>query len=388
MPGTAGGGHSVHIGGGSHGGSFGGSHSSHTGVHSTHISRSAGSAGRNAGMFPMTTGNMGGRGARGSATGKGCFTGVGALVAIPAFIMIAIIFVAVIGNIVGRNDDALQRGIVFYSDGVEKLSPDMCEPLETCVSDEIGLLTVTDTAQIEDAIDAFYKKTGVQPYLMVTDGVNGDINPDYDTANAYLTDAYIELFGSDEGHLLFLICLDGDEAYINYIPGLYAEAVTDDAVCEAVVTKIENALYYGEKSDIPAAVCAALSETAEEYFGEDGVDRGTEEVVDLVTENLNDPFDIEEGVFAIFMLFFPLMGFVGLLIVLRIVKKNKNATPYGKNTAYRPVNRPNVNGANTQNKSQHNNYGFNGPVTCPHCGAFDYPRENGVCKYCDMPVRK
>ena len=399
MPGTAGGGHSVHVGGG-HVSVGGGSHVSVNSINHTnninHVNRTVGSSGCNAGMLPLTTGNTGGRGARGNASGKGCLTGVGALFAIPAFIVIAIIFVAVIGSIVGRNDDALQRGIVFYSDGVEKLSPDMCEPLETCVSDEIGLLTAEDAAQIEDAIDAFYKKTGVQPYLMVTDGVNGDINPDYDTANAYLTDAYIELFGSDEGHLLFLICLDGDEAYINYIPGLCAEAVTDGAVCEAVMAKIENALAYGDKSDIPAAFCAALSETAEEYFGGDGVDRGTEEVVELVSENIDDAFGIEDGIFAISMLFFPLMGFVGVLIVLRIIKKNKNATPAGTNTAYRPVNRTNtpasgsyrVNTQNTYNKSQHNNYGFDGPVTCPHCGAFDYPRENGVCKYCDMPVRR
>ncbi len=388
MPGTAGGGHSVHIGGGSHGGSFGGSHSSHTGVHSTHISRSAGSAGRNAGMFPMTTGNMGGRGARGSTTGKGCFTGVIALFIIPVVMLAAIIFSDVIGSFTDRNGNAGQRGVTVVSNEVTTLSPELCVPLETCVSDEIGLLTVTDTAQIEEAIDAFYKKTGVQPYLLITDGVNGEMDPDYDTVHAYLTDAYIELFGSDEGHLLFLMCLEGENCYLNYIPGIDAETVTDAAVCDAVLTKLENALYYGAQSDIPAAVSAAFSETAEEYFGGDGVDRGTEEVVELVSENIDDAFGIEDGIFAISMLFFPLMGFVGLLIVLRIVKKNKNATPYGKNTAYRPVNRSNVNGANTQNKSQHNNYGFNGPVTCPHCGAFDYPRENGVCKYCDMPVRK
>lgn len=49
----------------------------------------------------------------------------------------------------------------------------------------------------------FYKETGVQPYLYITDNINGSNNPTDAEVEAFLEELYDELF-SDEAHLLVL----------------------------------------------------------------------------------------------------------------------------------------------------------------------------------------
>lgn len=82
------------------------------------------------------------------------------------------------------------------------------EPLEASAvittdyyHDELGW--IRSATKLEDGMKSFFQETGVQPFLYITDTVNGTHYPTADDMDTYandLYDAYIE----DEGHILVL----------------------------------------------------------------------------------------------------------------------------------------------------------------------------------------
>lgn len=95
---------------------------------------------------------------------------------------------------------------------------------------------ITSTSRLERGLRAFYEKTGVQPYLYVTQDINGDTNPSNTEMDAFCEQLYDELF-EDEGHIL-VVSYD----YIGYwyFVGHSAETVFDTEAQDIFETYIDH----------------------------------------------------------------------------------------------------------------------------------------------------
>jgi len=87
---------------------------------------------------------------------------------------------------------------------------------------------ISSKAKVTAGMKTFYKKTGVQPYLIITNEVNGKGSTLTDAeAETYLEEKYDSLF-DDEGHLIFLFMEYADSAYKEYLyVGNKASSVID-----------------------------------------------------------------------------------------------------------------------------------------------------------------
>ena len=107
-----------------------------------------------------------------------------------------------------------------YDGTVEKLS----EPFR----DDLNWIDSEMAEDIESGAEYFYKRTGVYPYIIISDKVGTYVpKPDYLMTDAdyekeeiilddYLENQYKELFGSNPGYFIFLFCeytSDGDWIY-------------------------------------------------------------------------------------------------------------------------------------------------------------------------------
>ena len=90
----------------------------------------------------------------------------------------------------------------------------------------------------------FYEKTGVQPYLYITDTVNGSHSPTSEELDAYARSLYDELF-TDEAHLLFVF-FEYDGSYMDrYVCGTQAKAVIDREAADILLDYVDR--YYYER---------------------------------------------------------------------------------------------------------------------------------------------
>ncbi len=104
-----------------------------------------------------------------------------------------------------------------------------------------GLGWIKNSAGLKRGMEYFYRKTGAQPYLLLTDRVNGSVNPTYDDFAAFAEASYARLF-RDQGHVLLIIF--ANEAYpYNYYGfcqrGSAAEAVMDDEAVDILLDYTE-----------------------------------------------------------------------------------------------------------------------------------------------------
>ena len=85
---------------------------------------------------------------------------------------------------------------------------------------------------LQSGMRHFYEKTGVQPYLYVTQTIDGDPDPDDATLEAYAQKLYSELF-TDSGHFLLVVYDPGDDGFLYYfIPGNASKTVLDGEALE------------------------------------------------------------------------------------------------------------------------------------------------------------
>lgn len=116
-------------------------------------------------------------------------------------------------------------------------------------TDELGWIYTP--ADLEEGMEAFYDETGVQPYLYLSDGVDGDPWPDTATLEGYADQLYDQLF-TDEGHLLLVYLDNGQSWRAAYTTGSQARAVFDEEAASILRDYLDQ--YY--TSDL----------TDEEYF--------------------------------------------------------------------------------------------------------------------------
>lgn len=102
-------------------------------------------------------------------------------------------------------------------------------------------------SDLESGMKYFYKKTNVQPYLYITDTVNGTNNPSESDFQEYGEKLYSELF-QDEAHLL-LIFHEYDGVYSTwYVCGAQAKIVIDTEAADILLDYIDS-YYYSSMSE-------------------------------------------------------------------------------------------------------------------------------------------
>ena len=124
------------------------------------------------------------------------------------------------------------------------------EPLEASAvittdyyHDELGW--IRSATKLEDGMKSFFQETGVQPFLYITDTVNGTHYPTADDMDTYantLYDTYIE----DEGHILVLFFeYEGNPGVYNtwYVCGNQAKTVMDQEACDILLDYIDSYYY-------------------------------------------------------------------------------------------------------------------------------------------------
>ena len=123
-------------------------------------------------------------------------------------IIVAMLFIFMI-TIKGIN----KSNISVSTTNREPLGTEACVESDYWFEDHVDW--ISSDAKMTKGLKEFYKKTGVQPYVIITDNVNGKGESLSDSeAEEYLKETYDALF-HDEGHLIFL--------FLEYESGIYKE---------------------------------------------------------------------------------------------------------------------------------------------------------------------
>jgi hypothetical protein len=178
------------------------------------------------------------------------------------------------------------------------------EPLPAGSVNETGYYTdelgwIKSKTQLQEGLKYFYKKTGVQPYLYITDTVNGLHYPTESELDNFALGLYDKLF-TDEAHLLFVFYEYEGQYMDRYVCGTQAKAVIDDEAADILLDYVDR--YYYDKS---------LSE--DEFFS-----KSFSDAADRIMEVTRSPW------ISVLVIF----GITAVLIVLftwwRSTKKQKN----------------------------------------------------------------
>lgn len=95
----------------------------------------------------------------------------------------------------------------------------------------------------------FYQKTGVQPYLYLTDNINGSTTPSMAELETFANDLYDKLF-TDEAHLLLVFFEHDPSAYMDYyVTGTQAKTVIDTEAGDVLLDYIDKYYYSDNLTD-------------------------------------------------------------------------------------------------------------------------------------------
>lgn len=154
-------------------------------------------------------------------------------------IVLAII-VIVAGLIAARPN--IQQSTVERS----KLDSSLCTKVDTWYQDDINW--IHDEKTLLKGLKMFYDKTGVQPYLWITDNINGKAKPNTSDFETALKSKYSELF-KDEGHVIVCFMESSPSVYATYYwAGSAAKGVIDDEAGEILLDVIDSK-YTSDLSD-------------------------------------------------------------------------------------------------------------------------------------------
>lgn len=154
-------------------------------------------------------------------------------------IVLAII-VIVAGLIAARPN--IQQSTIERS----KLDSSLCTRVDTWYQDDINW--IHDEKTLLKGLKTFYDKTGVQPYLWITDNINGKAKPNTSDFETALKSKYSELF-KDEGHVIVCFMESSPSVYATYYwAGSDAKGVIDDEAGEILLDVIDSK-YTSDLSD-------------------------------------------------------------------------------------------------------------------------------------------
>lgn len=154
--------------------------------------------------------------------------------------IILAIIVIVAGLITARPN--IQQSTVERS----KLDSSLCTKVDTWYQDDINW--IHDEKTLLKGLKTFYDKTGVQPYLWITDNINGKAKPNTSDFETALKSKYSELF-KDEGHVIVCFMESSPSVYATYYwAGSAAKGVIDDEAGEILLDVIDSK-YTSDLSD-------------------------------------------------------------------------------------------------------------------------------------------
>ncbi|MCL2350987.1 MAG: hypothetical protein FWC55_00490 [Firmicutes bacterium] len=198
---------------------------------------------------PMFPGGGGFRRGFYGGGGGGC-GGVGCTVIFIAAIVLIFVAVLLFSFSGGVSVGSSSGGSEVTSSTIKR------EPLPKGAVTETGWYTdelnwIQNPVTLEAGMKNFYAKTGVQPYLYITDTVNGNTDPT--SANwksdmeAFANQEYDLLF-RDEAHLLVIFWENNDNYATGYLAGTQAKAVIDDEAANILLDYIDR-YYYGSMTE-------------------------------------------------------------------------------------------------------------------------------------------
>jgi len=167
---------------------------------------------------------------------------VGCLTQILTMFLILVIFAVVISMIASAGGGSITPSTISR------------EPLEAgsvittdYYTDELGW--IRSGTQLKRGMKTFFKETGVQPYLYITDTVNGKHQPTAGDMEEYAAQLYDDLF-QDEGHFLLLFHeYDSSGDYsMWYTAGAQAKIVMDQEACDILMDYVDK-YYYSDLSE-------------------------------------------------------------------------------------------------------------------------------------------
>ena len=113
-------------------------------------------------------------------------------------------------------------------------------------TDKIGW--INNETKLLSGLKHFYKETGVQPYLYLTDTINGSHSPTESELESFADGLYDELF-TDEAHLL-VVFFEYNDRYMDwYIAGTQAKSVIDREAADILLDYIDRYYYEDNLSD-------------------------------------------------------------------------------------------------------------------------------------------
>ncbi len=173
--------------------------------------------------------------------GSGCGGCSGCSFVALGIIVVAVIIVIVIVSTQGApNIQTVSKNEITRSTIVRKPLPDGSVKETAYFTDELGW--ITNQNQLLEGMKHFYKKTGVQPYLYITDTINGSHFPSEEQLNAFTHELYERLF-TDEAHLL-LVFFEYEERYMDrYVAGVQAKTVIDEEAADILLDYIDRYYY-------------------------------------------------------------------------------------------------------------------------------------------------
>ncbi|HAZ06557.1 TPM domain-containing protein [Acetobacterium wieringae] len=112
--------------------------------------------------------------------------------------------------------------------------------------DELGW--IKNQTKMEEGLKYFYQKTGVQPYVVIIDNINGSYHPTESELDSYANALYDQLF-TDEAHLLFVFYEYNDFYMDRYVAGTQAKTVIDREAADILLDYIDRNYYDSNLTD-------------------------------------------------------------------------------------------------------------------------------------------
>ena len=121
----------------------------------------------------------------------------------------------------------------------EKLGSEAAISSSYVIGDELGWISNSRT--VTEGMDYFYEKTGVRPYLLICDNLDGRSDEITDEqAEASLKALYDTMF-HDEGHMIFTFMEYAESEYITYLyTGTAADSVMDQEARELFLNNVDR----------------------------------------------------------------------------------------------------------------------------------------------------
>ncbi len=287
---------------------------------------------------------------KGNSGGCGC----GCLLMILAFI-VAVVFSSASGGI--SSDGSIESTI-------ERTPMDSSKIVETDYYYYDNLDWIKSPTVLEGGMKIFYEKTGVQPFLIITDNINGNYRPTNAEAKAFMVEVY-DLTFEDQGHMMVLF-LEAEDDHATWIYcGTDAAKVVDAEARDILYSNIEHE-YYSDKSD-ELMFSTAFSDTAEQIMTVHKV-YGDQLIIALI------------------------LIFVGVMIYNVVSSKRKKKTDEQPSVA--PIIQTTADSTIVESKAEE---AAKEPtkeptkervVECTGCGAMNKVKDGSVseCEYCGVPL--